>query len=215
MKKEVSLSDILNFEQRYRTTFVNSLGGFKSTALIGSRGADGNTNLAIFNSFFHVGANPPYFGFVVRPDSVDRHTLSNIMDCKEFTVNHIAEEFYKQAHQTSARYDKEISEFDAVGLTEEYTNGHYVPYVKESSVKIYANFSQRIDVAVNGTIIIIAKIKEVVLPEEVIGLDGYVDLQKAKSVTSAGLDSYFVTQPLGRLAYAKPDSEMKPYANVA
>ncbi len=215
MKKEISLNDINNFEQRYRTTFVNSLGGFKSTALIGSRGADGNTNLAIFNSFFHVGANPPYFGFIVRPDSVDRHTLNNIMDSKEFTVNHITEEFYKKAHQTSARYDKEISEFDAVGLTEEYTNGHYVPYVKESAVKIYANFSQRIDVAVNGTIIIIAKIKEVILPENVLGNDGYIDLQKAGTVTTAGLDSYFVTQPLSRQAYAKPDFEHKTFAKVA
>lgn len=209
MEKHISLQDILNYEQRYRTTFINSLGGFKSTALIGSRGGDGYTNLAIFNSFFHVGANPPYFGFVVRPDSVDRHTLSNIMDCKEFTVNHVAESFYTKAHQTSARYEKEISEFDAVGLTEEFVNGNYVPYVKESRVKIYATFSQRIDVSVNNTIIIIAKIKEVVLPQDCIGEDGYVDLNKAGSVTTAGLDSYFVSKPLERLPYAKPQQFQK------
>lgn len=209
MIQTISLNDILNFEQRYRTTFINSLGGFKSTALIGSRGGDGYTNLAIFNSFFHVGANPPYFGFVVRPDSVDRHTLSNIMDCKEFTVNHIDAEMHEQAHHTSARYEKEVSEFDAVGLTEEYLNGHYVPYVKESRVKLYATFAQRIDVAANNTIIIIAKIKEVIVPADYIGADGYVDLHRAGSITTAGIDSYFTTQPLQRLPYAKPKEIQK------
>ncbi|MFN6039875.1 MAG: flavin oxidoreductase, partial [Bacteroidota bacterium] len=78
MFKEFNLQDILSFEQRYRATFINSIGGFKSVALIGTKNSSGQTNLAIFNSLVHIGANPPLLGFIVRPDSVERHTLENI-----------------------------------------------------------------------------------------------------------------------------------------
>ncbi|MEO6901676.1 MAG: flavin reductase, partial [Bacteroidia bacterium] len=113
MVKEFKLNDILTLENRYRATFINSLGGFKSLALIGTRNGEGISNLAIFNSLFHIGANPPLFGFIVRPDSVERHTLSNILETGEFTVNHVREDFFEQAHQTSARYSNNVSEFEA------------------------------------------------------------------------------------------------------
>ena len=53
----------------------------------------GQTNLAIFSQIFHIGANPPLVGILVRPDSVDRHTLRNIRETSWFTINHIQESF--------------------------------------------------------------------------------------------------------------------------
>ncbi len=111
MNLEFTYDDIMRLEQRYRAMFINSIGGFKSVVLIGSKNKAGQTNLAIFNSLFHVGANPPLVGFIIRPDSVERHTLRNILETGVFTINHIHESFFIQAHQTSARYPKEISEF--------------------------------------------------------------------------------------------------------
>jgi flavin reductase (DIM6/NTAB) family NADH-FMN oxidoreductase RutF len=75
-----SSSDIMSFEKRYRAAFINSLGGFKSVCLIGTINNIKQSNLAIFNSIVHIGANPPLIGFVVRPDSVERHTLENILE---------------------------------------------------------------------------------------------------------------------------------------
>lgn len=207
MTKTFNLKEIQNLEQRFRTTLINSLGGFKSTALIGTKNKEGQTNLAIFNSFFHVGANPPLIGFIVRPDSVDRHTLSNILETGELTINHVNKDIYKNAHQTSARYPNDISEFDACGLTEEYIPGFYAPFVKESSIKIHATFAQRINIELNGTVMIIAKIKHITLPENCLGEDGYVNLEEVGTITSCGLDSYHSTQLIGRLSYAKPDKE--------
>lgn len=203
MKKEFTINDILLFEQRYRATFINSIGGFKSIALIGTRNKGGGSNLAVFNSLFHIGANPPLFGFIVRPDSVERHTLSNILETGEFTVNHVHEEFYKQAHQTSARYPKNISEFDATHLTEEYKVGYFAPFVKESNIKIGASFVQKIEIQENGTLMIIAKIKYVSIPNNCLGVDGFIDIEKAGSITCIGLDSYHRTQKIARLSYAK------------
>ena len=199
--------DILAFEQRYRAMFINSLGGFKNLSLIGTRNGKGQSNLAVFNSFFHIGANPPLFGFIVRPDSVERHTLNNILETKIFTVNHVRQEFYKAAHQTSARYAEAESEFDATGLTEENLPGYYAPFVAESHVKIGASFRQKIDIKQNGTIMILAEIKYVSIPSDSVMPDGYVDLEKAGTITCSGLDSYHRTDRISRLTYAKPHIE--------
>lgn len=209
MKKQFSLNDILNFEQRFRANFINSIGGFKSLALIGTKNSNEQTNLAVFNSFFHLGAHPPLFGFVIRPDSVDRHTLANILNTKEFTVNHVSENFYKQAHQTSARYPENISEFDATNLIAEYKENFHAPFVKESQIQIGAEFLRKIDVIENGTIIIIAQIKLAIIPQDCIEKDGFINIEKAGSITSSGLDSYHTTKKLARLAYAKPNIDLK------
>jgi flavin reductase (DIM6/NTAB) family NADH-FMN oxidoreductase RutF len=110
--------DISQLEQRYRTAFVNSLAGFRQVVLVGTKSADGKTNLAIFNSLIHLGANPALFGLMSRPDTVQRDTLQNILDTKEYTLNYIQASLYKKAHQTSARYEKGISEFEKVGFQE-------------------------------------------------------------------------------------------------
>ncbi len=203
--KRFNLKDILEFEQRYRTTFINSLGGFKTPVLIGTWDSEGKANLAIFNSLIHIGASPPLVGFMIRPDSVDRHTLQNILETKVFTINHVKEDFYKKAHQTSARYTKEQNEFKEVGLTEEYKTDFFAPFVKESSIKIGLDFMEKVDITINGTIMIIGKIKSVTLPINCIKADGFVDLKRAGTIASTGVDSYYKTTSIGRLAYAKPN----------
>ncbi|MBA2612154.1 MAG: flavin reductase [Bacteroidetes bacterium] len=208
MQQEFKLSDILAFEQRYRATLINSLGGFKSLVLIGTVNPTGKTNLAVFNSLFHLGANPPLFGFIVRPDSSDRHTLSNILSTLEFTVNHVHENFYKQAHQTSARYNASTSEFDSTGLTPEYRGGHTAPFVKESKIQIAADFVRKVDLIENGTSLIIAQIKSISVPQDCLLTDGFVDLEKAGSLTCSGLDSYHSTKKIARLTYAKPNTPL-------
>jgi flavin reductase (DIM6/NTAB) family NADH-FMN oxidoreductase RutF len=200
-------------EQRYRAAFINSLGGFKSVILVGTADAAGATNLAIFNSLFHIGANPPLCGLIFRPDSVERHTLSNIEATGFYTVNHIRPEFYKQAHQTSARYPKEQSEFEASGLNPEYWEGFHAPFVAESVVKFGLQMREKHELQINGTILMIGEIKHVILPDGVIQQDGFVDIEQAGTVTCSGLDSYHTTKRLARLSYAKPDSfpkELEP-----
>ena len=56
----ITKENILQFEKLYRTNLFNSLSGFKSANLIGTISKEGKTNLAIFSSVIHVGANPPF-----------------------------------------------------------------------------------------------------------------------------------------------------------
>jgi flavin reductase (DIM6/NTAB) family NADH-FMN oxidoreductase RutF len=207
MQTFIDTNSLMEMEQRKRAMLINSIGGYKFVSLIGTTDKDKNTNLSIFSSLFHIGANPALIGFIVRPDSVDRHTLSNIMATKVYTINHINENIYKQAHQTSARYEKEISEFDATGLTTSFKNNFIAPFVSESYIQMGVTFKERIDLAINGTILVIGEITQLYYPQDCICEDGFIDIEKAKTITCSGLDSYHSTYKLGRLTYAKPDEE--------
>jgi len=202
----ISSTLISDMEQRYQAAFINSLGGFKSVVLVGTVDLQGATNLAIFNSLFHIGANPPLCGLVFRPDTVERHTLSNIISTGVYTINHLNERIYKKAHQTSARYPKDQSEFEATGLTPEFSEGFQAPFVAESRVRFAVEMREKIPLGINGTILMIGQITDVWLPEEIVQPDGFVDLEQAGTLTCSGLDSYHRTQRLARLAYAKPDT---------
>ena len=199
--------DFTGMDQRFRTQLINSMPGVKALNLVGTRDAEGRENLAIFNSIFHVGANPPYLGMVIRPDSVDRHTWQNIQATGSYTLNAVGADFYAKAHQTSARYDNQTSEFDAVGLNPEYRDGVIAPFVGESAIKIGLELQEFQRVECNGTLIVIGKVVYVEIEDELITDDGSVDLVKAQSVGSIGLDGYVDLSWIDRLSYAKPDRE--------
>jgi flavin reductase (DIM6/NTAB) family NADH-FMN oxidoreductase RutF len=204
MTTTLTYLEIMEMEQRKRAQLINSISGFRSTVLIGSKDIAGQTNLAIFSSIVHIGSNPPLLSFIMRPDSVERHTLTNIMDTGYYTINHIHNNIYEQAHQTSARYPKSVSEFDATGLTPEYKNEFVAPFVKESHIQIAMEFKERVTIEINQTSMVIGEIKAVYFPTNCLELDGFINLEKAGTITSAGLDSYHATQLLQRLEYAKP-----------
>jgi flavin reductase (DIM6/NTAB) family NADH-FMN oxidoreductase RutF len=58
---------------------------------------------------------------------------------------------------------------------------------------------------INGTILIIGKVVEVVLPESCLRADGSIDVERAQTVAISGLDGYHSTEQLARLSYAKTD----------
>jgi flavin reductase (DIM6/NTAB) family NADH-FMN oxidoreductase RutF len=200
IKKE----EIEQAEQHYRRTFVNSLAGFRQAVLVGTRSAEGISNLAIFNSLIHLGANPALFGLINRPHSVQRDTLQNILHTKEYTLNYIKAAYYEKAHHTSARYERGVSEFEKAGFQEVYHPNCYAPFVADASVKIAMQFEQILDIPRNGTILIIGSIRQVEMDPAMIGPDGFVDLSGENVLISQGLDAYFVSKEIGRLPYAKP-----------
>jgi flavin reductase (DIM6/NTAB) family NADH-FMN oxidoreductase RutF len=200
----ITQNDIQNFEQRFRTTFVNSLAGFRQAVLVGTKSKDGVSNLAIFNSLIHLGANPALFGLISRPDSVPRDTLENIKEHGLYTLNFVSAENYQKAHQTSARYDKNTSEFEQVGFSEFYFDGNPTPAVQEAVVQILMKLEQIIPIELNGTILIIGSIQQVNIDNQLILKDGFVTLSDAHVLISQGLDAYFESKAIGRLPYAKP-----------
>ena len=203
----IDKSKLDTFDKRYRAALINSIHGFKPINLIGSIDSEGLSNLAIFSSVTHFGADPALFGLISRPDSVNRHTLENIRQTNFFTVNHVNADILEQAHQTSARYPREVSEFDAVGLQSEYVDNFPAPFVQESHIKFGCKLVREIPIQENGTILVLAQIETIILPEEIIEDDGHINIEKADTITGSGLSRYHETKLIKRLAYAKPQQK--------
>jgi len=202
--KSFSIEQIKLMDRFTRTHFINTLSGFKSVSLIGTINKLGQTNLAIFSNLVHIGADPALIGFVNRPMEAAPHTLANIQATEFYTVNHVHQEIYAKAHQTSAKYPEHISEFDAVGLTPLFRPGISAPFVGESPIQYVLKLEEVIPIKLNGTFLVVGSLQQAFIPEEIMDEDGYLSIEKANSLCSLGINGYYETKFLDKLPYAKP-----------
>ena len=203
--KTITKTELEQMEKQARTNLVNSLSGIQPANLIGSKSANGISNIAIFNSVMHIGAHPALMGMIMRPVSVQRDTYQNIVDTGCFTINSVSEKFYKQAHQSSARY--EVSEFEACGLSEWYSTEISAPYVAESPLKIGLKLESITPIPLNDTLLIIGSVQEIILDEQYISLDNTIQHEQMSHIGVIGLDSYYSIKKIAQLSYAKPGKE--------
>jgi len=198
-----SKQDIEQLDKVSRLKLINAITGIKPANLIGTVNNLGQTNLAVFSSVVHLGSAPALLGFVSRPRTADvGHTYRNIIENGRYTINHIHPEFIKNAHYTSAKFAREISEFERCGLAEEYINESKAPFVKESRFKMEMQFKEAIDIPLNGTVLVIGEVIQVILPDEVFQ-ENDIDLEVADSVGISGLNSYYSLEKLNRFPYAR------------
>lgn len=195
--------DIANLDRITRLKIINSVTGVKPANLIGTIDKQGTTNLAVFSSVVHLGSNPALLGFITRPETKDvGHTIQNIREKGAYTINHIHPEFTKQAHYTSAKFDKTISEFERCGLTEEYIDDCKAPFVKKSHFKMGMRFKEAIPIPLNGTTLIIGEIEYIAIPNSAMN-DGDIDLEQANSVGISGLNSYYEVKKIAQYPYVR------------
>ena len=174
--------DIQKLDKIKRLNLINSITGIKPANLIGTIDETKNSNLAIFSSIVHLG---------------------NILNNGYYTINHVPNHMTEQAHQTSAKYDKNVSEFEACGFTEEFTDGFPAPYVQESNIKIGMKHIESISIELNGTILCIGEIQHIILPENSFSDEGYIDLEKGLSTGISGLNFYYKLSFTHRYDYAR------------
>jgi len=205
VERHISADDISEMDRVFRLRLINTVSGYKSASLIGTSDDRGNTNLATFNSVVHIGSNPPLIGFIVRPSTVPRHTLSNILDTGNYTINLISEAITEQSHCCSANFEKGVSEFKACGLTEWYDQSIASPYVAESPVKLGMTFKEKIDIKSNGTCLIVGEVEEIYFTDDFLTAEGDVDLGKARAVAISGLNHYHRVSKLSTYPYARVD----------
>ena len=209
-----TLAELNAWPSRKRARAVNSLSGFKSATLVGTSDAQGVHNLSVVSSVVHLGSNPAQMGMVMRPPGVNAHTYKNIKATGQCTFNHIGVEWVAKAHQCSARYPEDASEFDAVGLTPCGIEGAWkAPAVEESRVRMGLTLAEDI-ILPNACHFMVFDVRWVEVDSTVVAEDGYVDLGRAGSATISGLDGYHSTTHLGRLSYAKPDRPVEVLHDV-
>jgi flavin reductase (DIM6/NTAB) family NADH-FMN oxidoreductase RutF len=204
-----STNDINKMHHLYRINLINSCSGYKSANLIGTKSSKGISNVAVFSSVTHIGSDPALFGFFLRPTTVIRNTYDNIKETSCFTINHIHESILEDAHHTSAKYDSAISEFDVTQLEEDYKNGFLAPFVKHSPVQMAMDYVEEYAIKANNTILLIGKIKDLYIQENLLEKDGFVNLSEAKVLSINGLDGYALPQLKTRLEYQRPKVHIK------
>jgi flavin reductase (DIM6/NTAB) family NADH-FMN oxidoreductase RutF len=151
-------------------------------------------------------------GFITRPTKeVPRNTYKNIKENQYFTVNHIQKDMIESAHQTAAKYDEEISEFQKTGLEEEYLDNFFAPYVKQSNVKLGCKFVNEYYIKENDTVMVIGAIEHIYFDESIQSPDGWLRLDDAETVAINGLDGYALPNLLDRFHYARPGQEIKSF----
>lgn len=199
---------------RKRARTVNSLSGFKSATLVGSANAQGGHNLSVVSSVVHLGTSPAQMGMVLRPPGEDAHTYKNLSATGQCTFNHIGVDWVAQAHQCSARYPVDVSEFEAVGLTPCGVNGEWqAPAVEEAKIRMGLTLTEDM-VLPNRCRFMVLDIQWVEVVSHAMANDGYVDLGAAGTAAISGLDGYHDTRHLGRLSYAKTDREVEVLKDV-
>jgi len=197
-------NDIQNLEKIFKINLINSCSGFKSANLLGTISEEGISNVAVFSSVTHLGSNPPTLGFILRPTTVPRDTYKNIKDSGIFTINHIHEAIIEDAHHTSAKYPKEVSEFDKTNLEEEFKGKFKAPFVKGAPVQMSMKFIEEVYVPSNDVLLIVSQIEELYIDDALLQTDGLINLSKGNITTINGLDTYAVPNFKKQLSYQRP-----------
>ncbi len=196
--------DIDKMSKIFRLNLINSITGYKSANLIGTKTDDKINNVAVFSSVTHLGSDPPLIGFITRPENGNRNTYNNILKNKLFTINHIVKNQIISAHQSSAKYPKNISEFDKTDLKSEFKNNFDAPFVKDSPVQIGCSFVNKYFIKENKTILMIGQVEILFINKKLLVEDGFVKLDREDIITVNGLDGYALPKLIKRIPYAKP-----------
>jgi len=196
--------DLTAMEKLKQVQLVTSLPGAKPLCLVGTKSTSGVSNLAPFSSITHLGSIPPLIGMVTRPDTVERHTLKNILDTECWTLSHVCESIKQAAHQCSAKYPADTSEFVATGLNEECYPDFHAPAVAEAKIKLGLSLEEIIPIKANQTKLIVGKVQFIDIEDSLLREDGSLDLISAGTLASTALDTYFSLHNETTLPYARP-----------
>ena len=195
---------IQQLEKVDRLNLINSITGISPANLIGTISKDSIENLAIFSSIVHIGSNPPLMGFILRPTKkIRRDTYENIIETNKFTINHINSDMVERSHYTSAKFDKNESEFQKCRLTAEYLNNFPAPYVKDSYVKIGLNLEDIQSIKSNGCRLIIGRVERLYVPDSAIYKNGNIQLDLSNSIGVGGLNTYYSLDKIAEYPYAR------------
>jgi flavin reductase (DIM6/NTAB) family NADH-FMN oxidoreductase RutF len=170
---------------------------------------NGNINLSPFSFFNAFGANPPTLIFSparrVR-DNTTKHTLDNVKEVPEVTINIVSFDIVEQMSLSSTEYPHGVNEFLKAGLTEEKSEKIRPPRVRESKVSFECKVTQVIETGDQGGAgnlivceVVLARIDDTILDEQ-----GRIDPFKLDAVGRMGGNWYVRANGPALFEVAKP-----------
>lgn len=112
-------ADSLRASDAYR--LMISLVAPRPIAWVSTLDRAGRGNIAPYSYFQGVCSHPPtiVLGVGGRPDGGEKDTLANILERREFVINHVSEPFAEAMNASSAPYAPGVSEWEALGIESE------------------------------------------------------------------------------------------------
>ena len=144
--------------------------------------------------------------WAARPEGdAPKQTLNNIIDIKDYSINHVNKSIINRAHSCSFKFTSEESEFTECNLSEEYIVNCKAPIVKESNVSFAVRYQRHLSIQDNGVIMVIGKIKSIFVNEGIIQDNGEIDFNQSSSIGVAGNNTYYGVDKIESLKYLKLD----------
>ncbi len=134
--------NLQNTSIKERQDFLNHAIGPRPIAFVSTVDKNGSVNLAPFSYFNLFSVNPPIVIFSssrrVR-DNTNKHTLENIQEVPEASINIVTNSMVQQVSLASCEYPKGTDEFIKAGFTQVKAVHIQPPLVKESPVQLECN----------------------------------------------------------------------------
>jgi len=159
-----------------------------------SRG--GVHNLAPFSQFQNLTFDPPYVMFASNQSTKGQRkdTVVNTEATGEFVWNMATYGLREAVNKSAEEVPPEVDEFDLAGVTKAPSNLVRPCRVAESPIHFECAYHQTIRLPGNGTMgtvdIVIGRVIGIHIKEDVIGLDGRIDILKVRPIARLGYHDY-------------------------
>ena len=157
---------------------------------------DGIHNLAPFSQFQNLTFDPPYVMIGANQNTRGRRkdTVVNIEQTGEFVYNMATYDLREAVNRSAAEVPPEVDEFNLAGLTKAPSIRVKPCRVAESPVQFECRYLQTLRLPGNGPMgtvdIIIGRVLLVHIKDEVIGLDGRLDILRIRPLARLGYYDY-------------------------
>lgn len=175
--------------------------------------ADGNVNLSPFSFFNVFSANPPVMIFSPARrgrDNTTKHTLENVLEHPECTVNMVSYDMVQQMSLSSTEYAKGVNEFEKAGFTQVDAVQVKPPRVKEAPVSFECRVLEVKSLGENGGAgqLVICEVLLMHVDEEILDENGRIDPNKIDLVSRMGGNWYARASGDAIFEVAKPLTTM-------
>ncbi|MFM7853288.1 MAG: flavin reductase family protein, partial [Flammeovirgaceae bacterium] len=164
-------------------------------AFVSSIDKNGNVNVSPFSFFNLFSINPPILVFSpsrrVR-DNTEKHTLQNVIEVPEVTINMVTYAMVEQTSLASCEYAKGVNEFVKAGFTQVSAAKVQPPRVAESPISFECQVKQVISLGNEGGAgnLVICEVLLAHFKDEIFDADGRINPWKVDAVARMGNDYY-------------------------
>lgn len=174
---------------------------------------EGNVNLSPFSFFNVFSANPPIMIFSPARrgrDNTTKHTLENVLEHPECTVNIVSYDMVQQMSLSSTEYGKGVNEFKKAGFTEVKSERVKPPRVKEAPVSFECKVIEVKSLGEQGGAgqLVICEVQLMHIADRVLDENGKIHPNKLDAVARMGGNWYARASGDAIFEVAKPLTTM-------